>query len=101
MLFFVCNLFKSFFELSDLSFYFFSQLFGMIQLMCCILFAPHLPNLYQGSHQEYSTNYPIEDILVVANLISNDLAAENKDKVANKSSNTYPNYVNVIMVITR
>jgi hypothetical protein len=50
-----------------------------IQLIGCILFAPHLPNLYSGSHQEYSTNYPNSGYPgLLLNLISNDLAAENK-----------------------
>src|SRR5689334_14322327 len=73
----------------------------MIDMMLCILFPDHFPNLDQGCQSKYSTNHPVQDILVVVDLIGDQLASENKYTVADQGSYADSNNIGVVMTCFR
>ena len=65
-----------------------------------ILFLHHPPYLNKCCDAEYTPYYPIKDMLVITDLISNNLSSENKKKIADKSADTDTDDIKIIMIIS-
>src|SRR5688572_15222162 len=90
-----------FLEFVYLFFNFLCHFFRMFQLVGSIFLSPYLPQLYQCRHCKNAADDPVQYMLVVFDLVRYQSAAENEQKVADKSADADACDINVIMIVPR
>ena len=92
---------QAFFKFFKLVTDFLCHLLRVLQLVMCIFFPDNFPGLENGCHQEYTTYYPIQDMLVIVDAAGDQQSTEYKQAVPDKRSQANTDNIGIVVIIPR